>query len=137
MSTLPDYVLQVPTNAPKPDGKVHRMIPAEWDLFGDNGCGTVNYRDTTSLITGGELPGGRYVDSDALISKPYQLLGNPLGSNSLPPARFVDISPWQNTFTALYFDKLVLGDDQCGLVADRQHRMMDRFLNFNWGHWAG
>ncbi|MFZ4965533.1 MULTISPECIES: hypothetical protein [Pseudomonas] len=133
-SDVPDYVLQVPGNA---DPKNYPMIPAEWDLFGDNACGTVNYGQTRSVIIGGEIQTGAYIDQDALINKPYQLLGNPLGSNSLPPARFVDVSPWQNTFTALYFDKLVLGDAQCGLTLNRQHRMLDRFLNFRWAPLGG
>ncbi|MBP5107804.1 hypothetical protein HUS97_34445, partial [Pseudomonas protegens] len=36
---VPDYVLQVPTNG-SPSG--YPMIPAEWDLFGDNACGLVD-----------------------------------------------------------------------------------------------
>ncbi|MGA8137976.1 MULTISPECIES: hypothetical protein [Pseudomonas] len=134
ISEVPGYALQVPGNA---NPKSYPMIPAEWDLFGDNACGTVDYEPIRSVIIGGELPGGGYVDLDPLIDKRYQLLGNPLGSNNLPPARFVDVSPWQNTFTALYFDKLVLGDAQCGLTLNRQHRMLDRFLNFNWGALGG
>jgi hypothetical protein len=134
LSDVPAYAQQVPGNA---DPGNYPMIPAEWDLFGDNACGTVNYDQTRSVIIGGELPGGGYVDQDALIDKGYQLFGNPLGSTNPTPARFVDVSPWQNTFTALYFDKLVLGDDQCGLTLKRQHRMLDRFLNFNWGALGG
>lgn len=127
---VPDYVLQVPGNG-APSG--YPMMPAEWDLFGDNACGTVDYKDIRSLIIGGELQANSYIEQDALVGKGYQLLGNPFGSDKPTPARFVDISPWQNTFTALYFDRLVLGDDTCGLTAKRAYRMLDRFLNFNWG----
>ncbi|UVK96538.1 hypothetical protein [Pseudomonas sp. B21-048] len=134
LSDVPAYAQQVPGNA-NPGN--YPMIPAEWDLFGDNACGTVSYDQTRSVIIGGELPGGGYVDQDALIDKGYQLFGSPLGSTNPTPARFVDVSPWQNTFTALYFDKLVLGDDQCGVTLKRQHRMLDRFLNFNWGALGG
>ncbi|MFJ3448426.1 hypothetical protein ACIPM0_09405 [Pseudomonas sichuanensis] len=133
----PDYVTQVPPNAPSPRNRYPIMMPAEWDLFGDNGCGTVTYKETTSTIIGGELPTGGYVGSDPLITLPYNLYGNPFGSSNPSPARFVDVSPWQNTFTALYFDRLVLGDDTCGLTAKRQFRMLDRFLNFNWGAFGG
>ncbi|MGC5704090.1 hypothetical protein J4P02_28200 [Pseudomonas sp. NFXW11] len=131
---LPDYVKQVPGNG-NPDN--YPMIPAEWDLFGDNACGTVDYKQTRSVIIGGELQANSYVDSDALINQGYQLLGNPFGSTAPTPARFVDISPWQNTFTALYFDKMVMGDTHCGLELKRQYRMLDRFLNFNWGAFGG
>ncbi|NWD67019.1 hypothetical protein HX870_05345 [Pseudomonas gingeri] len=130
----PDYVTQVPGNVAQ---NPPIMIPGEWNLFGDNACGTVNYNQTKSVIIGGELPNGGYVDQDALINQSFNLLGNPFGSNSPTPARFVDVSPWQNTFTALYFDKLVLGNDQCGLTLKRQHRMLDRFLNFNWANLGG
>ena len=132
LSSAPESVIQAPPNAGA-DG----IVPAEWDLFGDNGCGTVSYGDTVSTIIGGELPGGGYVDNDPLIATPYNLYGNPFGSNTPTPARFVDVSPWQNTFTALYFDRLVLGNDKCGLNATRQYRMLERFLNFNWASFGG
>lgn len=131
---VPDYVLQVPGNG---NSAAYPMLPAEWDLFGDNACGTVNYQQTQSTVVGGELQANSYITQDALISKGYQLLGNPFGSTNPTPARFVDVSPWQNTFTALYFDKLVLGDSSCGLTLNRQYRMLDRFLNFNWGAFGG
>ncbi len=106
MADMPTYVQQVPGNInPKHDP----YMPAEWDLFGDNGCGLVNYGKTTSTVIGGELQANTYIDKDSLIGAQYQLLGSPLGSSAPTAARFVDISPWQNTFTALYFDKLVLG----------------------------
>ncbi|NBA97644.1 hypothetical protein [Pseudomonas sp. R5(2019)] len=134
VNQIPDYVLQVPGNA----GQLTTpMIPGEWNLFGDNACGTVSYNQTQSVIIGGELPNGGYVDQDALINQSFQLLGNPFGGNGPSPARFVDVSPWQNTFTALYFDKLVLGNHQCGLTLNRHHRMLDRFLNFNWANLGG
>ncbi|NUT87675.1 hypothetical protein HNO91_14670 [Pseudomonas corrugata] len=134
MANMPTYVQQVPGNInPKHDP----YMPAEWDLFGDNGCGLVNYGKTTSTVIGGELQANTYIDHDSLVGKPYQLLGSPLGSSAPTPARFVDISPWQNTFTALYFDKLVLGDGSCGLTLNRKYRMMDRFLNFSWGALGG
>lgn len=129
LAQVPDYVLQVPGNG---NSAAYPMIPAEWDLFGDNACGTVNYQQIQSTVVGGELQANSYITQDALVSKGYQLLGNPFGSTNPTPARFVDVSPWQNTFTALYFDKLVLGDSSCGLTLNRQHRMLDRFLNFNW-----
>lgn len=127
---IPDYVLQVPGNG-SPSG--YPMMPAEWDLFGDNACGTVDCNDIRSLIIGGELQANSYIEQDPVVGKGYQLLGNPFGSDKPTPARFVDISPWQNTFTAMYFDRLVLGDATCGLTATRAYRMLDRFLNFNWG----
>ncbi|MBX8538936.1 hypothetical protein K5D44_04330 [Pseudomonas cichorii] len=128
---VPDYVLQVPGNYGASG------IPGEWDLFGDNGCGTVGYKDIQSLVIGGELQNDSYISQDDLVNKSYQLVGNPFGSTAQTPARFVDVSPWQNTFTALYFDKLIIGDSQCGLTLDRQYRMLDRFLNFNWGAFGG
>lgn len=131
---LPTYVLQVPTNA---NPKTYPYMPAEWDLFGDNACGTVSYEGTRSTIIGGELQANTYITEDALVGRDYQLFGNPFGSNAPTAARFVDVSPWQNTFTALYFDKLMLGDTTCGLTLNRQYRMMDRFLNFNWGAFGG
>ncbi|MGY2289780.1 hypothetical protein ACW9H6_08005 [Pseudomonas sp. SDO528_S397] len=131
---IPPYVMQVPGNAKQIQAPV---IPGEWNLFGDNACGTVNYNQTRSVITGGELPGGGYVGQDPLIDQVFQLVGNPFGSNAQTPARFVDVSPWQNAFTALYFDKLILGDTQCGLTLNREHRMLDRFLNFNWANLGG
>ncbi|MGY2231233.1 hypothetical protein HX780_29520 [Pseudomonas tolaasii] len=131
---VPSYVMQVPGNA----GQLTTpMIPGEWNLFGDNACGTVSYNGTQSVITGGELPGGGYVGSDPLINQSFQLLGNPFGGAPNSPARFVDVSPWQNTFTALYFDKLVLGGNGCSLTLNREHRMLDRFLNFNWANLGG
>ncbi|NBF09268.1 hypothetical protein [Pseudomonas sp. Fl4BN1] len=133
-ANVPDYVLQVPGNG---DPTHYPMIPAEWDLFGDNACGTVDYNTTHSVIIGGEFQANSYIDQDSLIRKNFQLLGNPFGSSAPTPARFVDVSPWQNTFTALYFDKLVLGDENCGLTLNRQYRMLDRFLNFNWGAFGG
>lgn len=113
MAELPPYMLQVPTNA---NPKTYPYMPAEWDLFGDNACGTVSYKGTRSTIIGGELQADTYITADALVGRDYQLLGNPFGSNAPTAARFVDVSPWQNTFTALYFDKLMLGDATCGLT---------------------
>ncbi|BBP64356.1 hypothetical protein PHLH5_18970 [Pseudomonas sp. Cab53] len=132
VETVPTYVAQVPTN-----GSPTPFIPAEWDLFGDNACGTVSYNQTQSVVIGGELQANTYIDQDALVGKSYQLYGNPFGTTGPSAARFVDISPWQNTFTALYFDKLVLGDETCGLTLNRQYRMLDRFLNFKWAHLGG
>lgn len=136
MAGMPLYVQQVPGNF---DPNHDPYMPAEWDLFGDNGCGLVNYGKTTSTVIGGELQANTYIGNgqDPLVGAQYQLLGSPLGSSAPTPARFVDISPWQNTFTALYFDKLVLGDKSCGLTLNRKYRMMDRFLNFNWGALGG
>ena len=132
LANAPDYVAEVPTNASQLP-----MIPAEWNLFGDNACSTVNYQQTKSVVIGGELQASNYIDADALVNKSFQLLGNPFGSPAPTPARFVDVSPWQNTFTALFFDKLVVGDDNCGLTLNRQYRMLDRFLNFNWAQLGG
>jgi len=126
---LPPYVTQVPGND---NPGTFPFIPAEWDLFGDNACGTVSYQSTRSTIIGGELQANTYISQDALVGRDYQLLGNPFGSQTPTAARFVDISPWQNTFTALYFDKLQLGDATCGLTLNRQYRMLDRFLSFKW-----
>ena len=134
MAHMPTYVQQVPGNV---DLNHDPYMPAEWDLFGDNGCGLVNYGKTTSTVIGGELQPNTYIDHDPLVGAPYQLLGSPLGSSTPTAARFVDISPWQNTFTALYFDKLVLGGTSCGLTLNRKYRMMDRFLNFGWGALGG
>jgi hypothetical protein len=134
MAHMPTYVQQVPGNI---DPSHDPYMPAEWDLFGDNGCGLVNYGKTTSTVIGGELKANTYIDQDPLVGMPYQLLGSPLGSSTPTAARFVDISPWQNTFTALYFDKLVLGGTSCGLTLNRKYRMMDRFLNFSWGALGG
>lgn len=131
---VPAYVMQVPGNAAQLSTA---MIPGEWNLFGDNACGTVSYNQIQSVITGGELPNGGYVDQDPLINQSFQLLGNPFGGAPNSAARFVDVSPWQNTFTALYFDRLVLGNDQCGLTLNREYRMLDRFLNFNWANLGG
>ena len=128
-NNLPPYVQQVPGNG---SPGTFPFIPAEWDLFGDNACGTVSYQSTRSTIIGGELQANTYIAQDALVGRDFQLLGNPFGSQSPTAARFVDISPWQNTFTALYFDKLQLGDATCGLTLNRQYRMLDRFLTFNW-----
>ncbi|MCV4263387.1 hypothetical protein [Pseudomonas capsici] len=132
---VPDYVLQVPGNAGAGG------IPGEWNLFGDNACGTVSHNVTQSLVIGGELQANSYISQDSLVNKGYQLVGNPFHSSAQAPtpgpARFVDVSPWQNTFTALYFDKLIIGDSQCGLTLKRQYRMLDRFLNFNWGAFGG
>ena len=131
---VPAYVMQVPGNAAN---LAAPTIPGEWNLFGDNACGTVSYNQTQSVITGGELPEGGYVSQDPLINQSFQLLGNSFGGAPNSPARFVDVSPWQNTFTALYFDSLVLGNAQCGLTLKREHRMLDRFLNFNWANLGG
>ena len=131
---VPDYVLQVPTNG---DPNSYPMIPAEWDLFGDNACGTVDYQQFRSVIIGGESKVDSYIDSDPLINKSYQLLGNSFGNPSPTAARFVDISPWQNTFTALYFDKITLGDTTCGVTLRQGCRMLNRFLDFNWGAFGG
>ncbi|BAQ77188.1 putative uncharacterized protein [Pseudomonas sp. Os17] len=131
---VPDYVLQVPTNG---DPNSYPMIPAEWDLFGDNACGTVDYQQFRSVIIGGESKVDSYIDNDPLINKSYQLLGNSFGNPSPTAARFVDISPWQNTFTALYFDKITLGDTTCGVTLKQGCRMLNRFLDFNWGAFGG
>ncbi len=131
-SSIPGYVLEVPSVASQ-----FPMIPAEWNLFGDNACGTVQFEDIKSTVIGGETGYDHYVSDDALISLPYQMVGNPFGSDAPTPARFVDVSPWQNTFTALFFDKLVIGDENCGLTAAREYRMLDKFLNFTWGALGG
>ncbi|MGE8350781.1 MAG: hypothetical protein ACN6P5_09560 [Pseudomonas protegens] len=133
-SNVPDYVLQVPTNG---NAGAYPMIPAEWDLFGDNACGTVDYQQLRSVIIGGESKVDNYIDNDPLINKAYQLQGNPFGNPTPTAARFVDVSPWQNTFTALYFEKLVLGDTTCGLTLNHKYRMLNRFLDFNWGAFGG
>ncbi len=131
---VPDYVLQVPGNGSR---QGYPMIPAEWDLFGDNSCGTVDYNSTKSVVIGGEFKANDYISSDSLINQGYQFYGNPFGGSTPTPARFVDVSPWQNTFTALYFDNLKIGTDTCGLELTRKYRMLDRFLNFNWGAFGG
>lgn len=131
---VPKYVLQVPTNG---DPSNYPMIPAEWDLFGDNACGTVDYQQFRSVIIGGETKADSYIDTDPLINKTYQLLGNSFGSQTPTAARFVDVSPWQNTFTALYFEKIMLGDATCGVTLKQGCRMLNRFLDFNWGAFGG
>lgn len=131
---VPDYVLQVPTNG---DPSNYPMIPAEWDLFGDNACGTVDYQQFRSVIIGGETKVDSYIDTDPLINKTYQLQGNSFGSPTPTAARFVDVSPWQNTFTALYFEKIMLGDATCGVTLRQGCRMLNRFLDFNWGAFGG
>lgn len=131
---VPDYVAQVPTNG---DPNSYPMIPAEWDLFGDNACGTVDYPPFRSVIIGGETKVDSYIDTDPLINKTYQLLGNSFGNPTPTAARFVDVSPWQNTFTALYFDKITLGDATCGVTLKQGCRMLNRFLDFNWGAFGG
>ena len=132
---MPDYVLNIPGNSGT--GKFPKMSPAEWDLFGDNACYMVDYLTTKSTVIGGELEFNNYNDTDPLVGANFQILGNPFGGTDPTPGRFVDISPWENTFTALYFDKLIFGDAQTGIELKREYRMLDRFLNFNWGALGG
>ena len=129
---VPEYVMAVPGVAQAG----FPFIPAEWDMFGDNACGAVDYLQTKSVVVGGELLANQYIKTDSLVNKNYQILGNQFGGKQTA-ARLVDISPWQNTFTALYFDQFVLGDATSGLVMNRKYRMLDRFLNFNWGAISG
>lgn len=123
-------ILAVPENARSFN---EPYIPAEWNFFGDNGCAAVDYQNIHSTIIGGETTAGNYINNDILVGKPYQIVGNPFGSTTPTAARFVDISPWENTFTALYFDQFLLGDNSAGVSMKREYRMLDRFLNFNWG----
>ncbi|MFT4928116.1 MAG: hypothetical protein ACI8WB_004233 [Phenylobacterium sp.] len=132
IADVPDYVAQVPNNAGS-----FPIMPAEWDLFGDNSCGSVDYKQTRSTVIGGQISAEDYIDDDPLLNLPFQILGNPFGGTQDTPGRFVDVSPWQNTFTALYFDQLRFGDEQTGVVLKRQYRMLDRMLNFNWGAIGG
>ncbi len=125
---LPDYVINVPSNS----GNLP-IMPAEWDLFGDNACDLVDYKQTHSRIIGGQTASNNYIDDDPLVGLDFQILGNPFGGTEPTPGRFVDISPWENTFTALYFDKILLGNQDTGIELNRQYRMLDRMLNFNWG----
>lgn len=137
---VPSYVTDVPGNAGN-----FPFTPAEWDLFGDNACYSVNYPPQTganasSTVIGGETKYNDYLSTtadDALIGSQFQILGNPFGGTDPTPGRFVDISPWQNTFTALYFDKLIFGDEKTGITLKRKYRMLDRFLNFSWGALGG
>ena len=80
---VPEYVLQVPNNSANSGLP---QIPAEWDLFGDNACGTVDYNDIRSLVIGGELQANSYIEQDPIVGKGFQLLGNPSAATS-PPRR--------------------------------------------------
>lgn len=125
---VPCYVSNVPNNA----GNFPAM-PASWNLFGSNAAETVDFDRTKTRIIGGETQTQGYISEDPLVGKAFKILGNPFGGKKSTPGRFVDISPWQNTFTALFFDALTFGDEQTGLRLNRRFRMLDRFLNFNWG----
>lgn len=123
----------------QPDGTIRSTpaIPAEWNYFGGNAAYFVRYDDQAkgikkqTLVTGGVLEDGTFVDNDPLIGKPVVLSGNPFGDPAGPsPGRLVDNNPVSTYDSQIYFKSLALGDATTGIAGAREHRMQARFLNF-------
>lgn len=133
--TLKQYLMGINSpNAPMPRGG--------WNLYGDQGCNFVDYDDTAAkktIIIGGTMPNGRYVNDDPILGKGVQIQGNIFNQEKpRQPCRLVDVDPYSGGWgSQIFFKSLVIGDDQTGITGtpeDGYHRVYAYWIgnrNFN------
>lgn len=103
-------------------------LNGSWNTYGDGGCW---FRNTK--IAGVQFDYGQTAGDDPICTDPgalLQIVGDSFrdsGPGATPPARMVDVAPYQSTTTQLFFKWFQLGTDQLGFRAGGASRMFLRW----------
>jgi len=118
--------------SPPPPGQ--QGLNGSWNVYGDQGCWFRNAR-----IVGVQSAYGKTASSDPICTDPsalLQMVGEAFSEGGTPPARMVDVAPYQSTTTQLFLKWLQLGTQTLGFRAAAASRMylrwsMLRNVDFN------
>ena len=100
-------------------------LNGSWNVYGDQGCWFRNAR-----IVGVQSAYGKTASSDPICTDPtalLQMVGEAFSEGGTPPARMVDVAPYQSTTTQLFLKWLQLGTKQLGFRAAAASRMYLRW----------
>jgi hypothetical protein len=102
-----------------------QALNGSWNTYGDQGCW---FRNTK--IVGVQSGYGKSTNNDPICTDPgilLQMVGQSFSDGGTPPARMVDVAPYQSTTTQLFLKWLQLGTNQFGFRADVASRMYLRW----------
>jgi hypothetical protein len=109
--------------SPPPPGQ--QGLNGSWNVYGDQGCWFRNAR-----IVGVQSAYGQSASSDPICTDPtalLQMVGQAFSEGGTPPARMVDVAPYQSTTTQLFLKWLQLGTQTLGFRAATASRMYLRW----------
>ena len=102
-----------------------QVLNGSWNTYGDQGCW---FRNTK--IVGFQSAYGKTTSDDPICTDPgalLQMVGQSFTEGGTPPARMVDVAPYQSTTTQLFLKWLQLGNNQLGFRANVASRMYLRW----------
>jgi hypothetical protein len=102
-----------------------QSLNGSWNTYGDQGCW---FRNTK--IVGVQSAYGKSTSNDPICTDPgalLQMVGQSFREGGTPPARMVDVAPYQSTTTQLFLKWLQLGTSQLGFRANVASRMYLRW----------
>jgi len=102
-----------------------QVLNGSWNVYGDQGCWFRNAR-----IVGVQVKYKESTSNDLICTDPgalLQMVGQSFREGGTPPARMVDVAPYQSTTTQLFLKWLQLGDNQLGFRANVASRMYLRW----------
>ncbi|QFS42574.1 hypothetical protein [Nostoc sphaeroides] len=102
-------------------------IGNSWNFYGDHSSKFV--ADNTKIV-GGTLPDGRAANSgDNLVGTPVQIIGN-IFNNHPTAGRLVDVDPYASWTSQIFFNELVIGNNQIGITGLRERQMCSYWIDF-------
>jgi hypothetical protein len=111
-----------PDSADSPSGP---RVPTEWNMFGTHGVSFLQYQDTITTITGGDLEYKKPVTSDPIFGTPVGISGD----GGQGPGRLVDTNPVSPWSSQIYFGQFSFGAGSNSTSGPRVYRMHSRWLN--------
>jgi hypothetical protein len=102
-----------------------QVLNGSWNTYGDQGCW---FRNTK--IVGVQSAYNQTSSDDRICTDPaalLQMVGQSFTEGGTPPARMVDVAPYQSTTTQLFLKWLQLGNNQLGFRANVASRMYLRW----------
>ena len=99
--------------SPPPPGQ--QGLNGSWNVYGDQGCWFRNAK-----IVGVQSKYSQTASCDPICTDPtalLQMVGQAFSEGGTPPARMVDVAPYQSTTTQLFLKWLQLGTQTLGFRA--------------------
>jgi hypothetical protein len=98
-----------------------KTVRGGWNVYGDH---AVKFDQLTFVSA--ETADGRVAD-DPLIGKPIAIFSEGF-TDRKPGGRLVDVDPYGTTSSQIFFDRVVIGDDDVGVTGRRVTRMYSRWM---------
>ncbi|MFN6462360.1 MAG: hypothetical protein RMZ41_010995 [Nostoc sp. DedVER02] len=103
-------------------------IGNSWNFYGDHSSKFVAGK---TKIVGGTLPDGSAANyEDNLVGRPVQIIGN-IFNNHPTDGRLVDVDPYASWTSQIFFNQLVIGNNDIGITGQRERQMCSYWIDFH------